>query len=105
MRMMRRSDPQSAEDGFHLLLPLAGDHVEELIAEFLAESGDHGLRCWLLELIGAARSPLALPVLVEQLNGDDEALRSWAARGLHALDSSPAREALWRARSNGVPVD
>ena len=105
MRLMRRNDPQAAEDGFRLLLPHAGEHVEELIAGFLAEPEDHGLRCWLLELIGEARSPLALPVLVEQLNSEDEALRSWAARGLRALDSHPAREALWRARSNGIPVD
>jgi HEAT repeat protein len=105
MRLMRRNDPQAAEDGFDLLLPHAGDHVEELIAEFLAEPDDHGLRCWLLELIGEARSPLALPILVEQLNGEDESLRFWAARRLRALDSRPARETLWRARRNGVPVD
>lgn len=105
MRLMRRRDPQVAEDGFHLLLPHAGEHIEELIAEFHAERDDHGLRCWLLELIGEARSQLALPVLVEQFNGEDESLRSWAARGLRKLDTRPAREALWRARSNGVPID
>jgi hypothetical protein len=46
------------------------------------------VRCWLLELIGEARSPQALPVLVEQLNGDDEALRSWAVRSLEQLDTN-----------------
>ncbi len=75
MRLMRSQDPQTSEDGFHLLLPHAALHIEPLITEFNRES-DHGLRCWLLELIGEARSPKALPVLVEHLNGDDEELRS-----------------------------
>jgi hypothetical protein len=104
MRLMRKADPQSREDGFHMLLPHASDHAEQLIAEFLAARDDHGLRCWLLELIGAARSPLALPVLVDQLNGQDEALRRWAVHGLRLLGSRQAREALWRARCNGEPV-
>jgi hypothetical protein len=57
MRLMRRHDPQAREDGFHLLLPHAAEHTDELIAEFSQERHDHGLRCWLLELIGQARSP------------------------------------------------
>jgi hypothetical protein len=102
MRLMRRRDAQAREDGFQLLLPYAAEHVEELLAEFAAVKGDHGLRCWLLELIGHARSSAALPVLVEQLNGDDPALRSWAARGLEQLDTKPARLELWKARTNGL---
>ncbi|SDT72797.1 hypothetical protein SAMN04515669_6747 [Jiangella sp. DSM 45060] len=101
MRLMRRHDPQSQEDGFRLLLPHAADHVGELLQAF-ADEHDHGLRCWLLELIGAARSPAALPLLVEQLHGDDTSLREWAARGLRLLDTKPAREHLWRARADGL---
>jgi HEAT repeat protein len=101
MRLMRSRDPQTSEDGFHLLLPDAARHIEALITEFDREL-DHGLRCWLLELIGEARSPQALPVLVEQLNGADEALRSWAARGLEHLDTRPARRHLYQARANGL---
>jgi len=101
MRLMRSRDPQTGEDGFHLLLPHAASHVEALIVEFNRES-DHGLRCWLLELIGEARSPQALPVLVEQLNGADEALRSWATRGLEQLDTKPARQHLYQARADGL---
>lgn len=102
MRLMRRRDPQAQEDGFHLLLPHAAQHIDELIAEFAHERDDHGLCCWLLELIGEARSPQALPVLVEQLHGDDEPLREWAARGLEKLDTKPARDHLYRARANGL---
>lgn len=102
MRLMRSHNAQTREDGFQLLWSHAAEHVEELVAEFVGEHVDHGLRCWLLELIGEARYPGALPLLVEQLNGDDESLRDWAARGLERLDSQPAREQLWRARANGL---
>lgn len=102
MRLMRRREPQAQEDGFRLLLPYAAEHVHELIAEFNAASVDRGIRCWLLELIGRARSPAALPLLVEQLYGDDPALRTWAARGLELLDTKAARRELWKARTNGL---
>ena len=102
MRLMRSRDPQRREDGFHQLLPAAADHLDELIAQFEQEHDDHGLRCWLLELIGAARSPAALPVLTAQLNCDDEALRGWAVTGLRKLDTPEARTLLWRARANGT---
>lgn len=100
--LMRRHDPQAKEDGYQLLLPHAADHVDELMEEFAAESADHGLRCWLLELIGEARSPAALPLFVDLLSSDDEALRDLAVSGLEQLDTKPAREQLWRARCNGL---
>lgn len=102
MRLMRKHDPQAKEDGFQALLRCADEHVEELIAAFEQEHDDHGLRRWLLELIGEARSPLALPTLAEQLYSEDESLRSWAVRGLQQLDTPPARQELWKARANGT---
>jgi len=63
---------------------LAAGHVDELMDEFARET-DHGLRCWLLELIGEARSPRAFDLLAAESHGDDEALRSWARRGLNRL--------------------
>lgn len=102
MQLMRRHDPQAKEDGFQLLLPHAADHIDELIAEFAQERHDHGLRCWLLELIGEARSSQALPVLTEQLHSGDESLRSWAAKGLEQLGTKQARQELWKARANGL---
>jgi hypothetical protein len=56
------------------LLSHTAGYLAELVTEFRREH-DHGLRCWLLELIGAARSPEALPLLAEQAGGDDELLR------------------------------
>jgi hypothetical protein len=101
MRLMRKHDPQLQEDGFHLLLPHAADHLGELIAEFEQEQ-DHGLRCWLLELIGHARSPDALPVLGSQLHSSDESLHDWAVRRLKKLDTHEARTLLFRASANGT---
>lgn len=102
MRMMRRHNRQTQEDGFQLLLADAAGHADALIAEFEAETEDHGLRCRLLELIGEAAVPQALPVLVAQLDSTDESLRGWAGRGLERLDTHEARTALWRARANGT---
>src|SRR5262245_44192792 len=94
---MRRRDPQVREDGSWLLHGRAAEHLDDLVAAFRAEP-EHGLRCWQLELIGAARSPAALDLLVEELHGDDPDLRSWAARGLEQIGTKEARRALWAAR-------
>jgi hypothetical protein len=96
MRMMRRSNPQIQEDGFHHLLPYASEYVQQLIAEFNGES-DNGLRCWLLDLIGQSGSPEAFQILVENLRGDDERLRSLAVEGLRKLNTKEARKVLWEA--------
>jgi hypothetical protein len=103
MRLMRRHDPQTQEDGFHTLLPLASEHVADLLTEFDNEHNDHGLRCWLLELIGHARSERALPVLAEQLRSPDEALSQRAVRGLQLLDTKEARRLLWQRNQNSRP--
>ena len=101
MRLMHSHNPQIREDGLNQLRPHVTQHLEELITEFNREA-DHGLRCWLLELIGEARSPDALPVLVEQLHGADESLRSWAIRGLEQLDTKAVHYQLHRARATGL---
>jgi hypothetical protein len=93
VRMMRKHDSQTQEDGFALLKPVAAKFLDELIDAFEVET-DHGLKCWLLELIGEARSDEALALFGREIAGDDDALRSWAARGLRALDSKPARTVL-----------
>ena len=98
MAMMRKRDPQTQEDGFHLLLPHAGAHVQELIEEFSKEKA-HGLRCWLLELIGSAKSADAFEFLAGQLRSADERFRFWAIRGLKNLGTKDARTLLWQARS------
>ena len=100
MRLMRRHDGQDREDGFALLRPHAAEHLDELIEAFRAEEDDGGLRAWLLELIGDARSPEALPILVEHLG--HESLASWAVRGLEQLGTKEARTALYRHRANNA---
>jgi hypothetical protein len=101
LRSMRSRDPQLREDGFDFLREHADAYVDELIAEFEKEREDHGLRCWLLELVAETRSPCALPTLAAQLSSDDESLRFWAIRGMEMLDTKEARQELHRARANG----
>jgi hypothetical protein len=96
LAMMHKHSPQVQEDGFHALLPQAAEHIDALVEEFRREP-QHGLRCWLLELIGEAQSPKAFDVLSEQLQSADESLRSWAIRGLQHLGTPAARQALFDA--------
>jgi hypothetical protein len=99
MRLMRKHDPQLQEDGFAMLKPVAANVLPQLIAAFEEES-DHGLRCWLLKLIGDARSESALPVLTKELASEDESIRDRARRGLEQLDIKEARTILWRDSQN-----
>ena len=90
LAMMRKHDPQVQEDGFGLVKGVAAAHVAELSSAYAKES-EHGLRCWLLELLGETRSPEALPVLIEALDSPDESIRHWGVVGLKkATRRSPA---------------
>lgn len=99
MRLMRKHDPQERKDGFGMLAPVASDVLPRLLAEYEAES-DRGLRCWLLELIGLARSSDALPLLTRELDSDNESIRGWARRGLENLNTKEARTVLWQHSQN-----
>lgn len=101
MQRMRAEDPQTREDAFDFLREHADAYVDELMAEFAAETGDHGLRCWLLELIAEARSEKALELFRERLEDMDESFQLWAVRGLEMLDTREAEQALDQARANG----
>jgi HEAT repeats len=98
MAMMRKHDSVTQEVGFHYLLARASEHVPELIEEFKKEL-DPGLKCWLLELIGSAKSPEAFDLFAGHLRSTDESLRRWAIRGLKNLATVEARTLLWKARS------
>jgi hypothetical protein len=94
MQMMRKHDPQVQEEGFNGLRSRAAELVEPLLAEYEHEP-DHGIRCWLLELLGDARDPRTLPVFLEAVRSRDESFRSWAVRGLKLLGTPEARKALF----------
>ncbi len=100
MGRMRDGDPRVREGAFDFLREHADAYVDELIAEFAVED-DPGLRCWLLELVAEARSGKALDVFRDQLEGPDESLRFWAARGLEMLDTRAAEQVLEQARDDG----
>ncbi|MGW6282071.1 hypothetical protein [Kribbella sp. NPDC055071] len=93
MAMMRKHDPQTQEDGFALVKQVAAEHVADLISAYAHEE-DHGLRRWLLELIGDARSPKALAVLTEALASDDELIHDCAQLGLQKLNTKESRTLL-----------
>src|SRR5690349_5899738 len=86
MVMMRKHSAMTQEEGFYSLRPRAAEHVRELMAEFEVEK-DHGLRCWLLELIGEARSEEAFDLLCQYAHSADESLSDWAVHGLKKLDT------------------
>ncbi|MFM2375973.1 MAG: hypothetical protein RLZZ165_1070 [Bacteroidota bacterium] len=93
MQLMRDRNPNRQEEGFHQLLPCAGRFVHELMEEFRSET-DYGLKCWLLELIGQARSPHAFDLLVEQLSVGNLSYRDWAIIGLQKLNTKEAQKIL-----------
>ena len=103
MRAMRKHNPAEQEDGLHSVLRHVADHVDELMAELDSHSHGHGLTCWLLELLGEARSAKALPTLTAFLSSSDESVRWWAERGLVKLNTKAARRELWKARANRGP--
>ncbi|MFI6101139.1 HEAT repeat domain-containing protein [Lentzea sp. NPDC051213] len=78
---MRRRDQQVREGDFDMPRSHAAEHLAELIEAFRNEGEDQGLRAWLLELIGEARSPEALPILVEHLGHENESFSCGAVRG------------------------
>ena len=98
--MMRSSNGGVSEDGFGWLAERAAELVPQLIAAFWNDD-NAAIRLWLMELIGDATSPAALPFLLERLNDGNESVRDWAVRGLRQLDTKESRTALWRA---GVSV-
>lgn len=98
---MRRHDPQVQEGGFSILVPIALDVLPRLVEAYEGES-DHGIRCWLLELIGLAKSEDALPILAREMRDDDESIRDWTRRGLNELNTKEARTILWRDAQEGA---
>lgn len=96
LALMRKRDPQLAEEGFHSLRPRANEFLPRLIEMFESEQS-RPMRCWLLELIGEARAEEAFPLLCEQALSDDESLCSWGIIGLRLLNSAASRKFFVRA--------
>ena len=101
---MRSRDALKAEGAFYFLLPRAADHIEALIEAFEHEQS-HGVRCWLLELIGEARAERAFDLLRTNAASEDEAFRWWAIRGLQKLGTPAARAALFEMGLPRKPDD
>lgn len=74
----------------------AAANAQELFAAFRSEP-DARTAHILLGVIVEARIPEALPLFVEQLQSNDDALRAWAIEGLRSLNTPAARKALFDA--------
>lgn len=96
LKMMRSSNGSVREEGFGWLAERAAEYLPQLIAAFWDED-NAGIRGWLVELIGEAKSAAAMPFLIEHLRDEDESIRSWATWALKRLDTKDARRALWQA--------
>jgi HEAT repeat protein len=94
LKMMRHSGEVS-EEGFGLLLPHAAKYLPQLIAAFW-DDDNAGIRDWLVELVGEAKSPAAMPFLIERLDDDDESVRDMAVSMLRKLNTKEARTVLWQ---------
>lgn len=95
LKMLRHSNPQINEDGYGWLRSRAVELLPQLIAAYEDEQCND-IRGWLIELIGEAKSPTALPFLLERMNDENESIREWALIGLRHLDTRESRTALWR---------
>ena len=83
------------EEVFWDLVPHAEEYIYELMKDFRDEK-NRGIRVWLIDLIGYARSPDAFELLKEQLyHGDPLCFRLYAIDGLKKLDTKEARTVLW----------
>lgn len=77
----------------------ASETVDELIAAFQSEQ-EGWVRMRLLSIIARAAIPAFEPLLIENLQAQDNDLRKWAKVGLEKLDTKTARTALWEAKQN-----
>ena len=94
---MRDHDPQTMEDGFHILLPKVDEVLDDLIAALDDPINDEILDV-LIELIGNSKRPEALPVLIENLYSKYYFVRWWAMLGLLHWNTKESRQALRDAR-------
>ncbi len=93
MTLMRGRTANQQEQGFNMVLAHAPKFAAELVEEFRAET-DHGLKCWLLELLTHARAEVAFPLFHEMLDASNLIYRDWAVTGLRKLNSKPAKKLL-----------
>ena len=98
LSMMREGNPQVAEDGFQYLRPRAKEHVDELLTALGGET-NHAMQCWLLQLIGEAKSEKGFVALCAYAKSADDSLKSWAVHGLVKLNSKQSRTFL---KENGL---
>ena len=96
MKMMRSRDGITSEIGFSWLSLFALEYGERLKEELDRET-NHGLRCWLLELIGLTKDEGNIALFTEYLVSGDDSYRFWAIAGLRELNTADSRRMLFEA--------
>lgn len=98
IKMLRSRSGAVKEDGYYLLETRAAEFLDRFIADLDVEVEAGGeIRNQLIQLIGLARSPRAVPTLAKYLQSRDPDLRFWAAVGLERLGTKEAMHLLWHA--------
>ena len=102
LQMLHSKNAMIQEEGFYDLAQHAGEYLEELLTAFDTEE-NRGMRSWLLEIIGYAKSPRAFPIFLKYLHSSDDSLRCWAKYGLAKLGTTrEGRQLLWEAYLYGA---
>ena len=101
--MMRSRDGATQENGFHALLPVADQHLAELINALRTEP-DPGLCAWICELLASTRSDEAVPPITECLSDPRERVAGAAAIQLESMDTRASRTALRAHRDASKPA-
>jgi hypothetical protein len=98
LRRLYSRDPVTYEGAYLEILPRVRQYVPELIAE-LGHVQDAYTRGKLIELLGDAQDPCALPALARELEHSDQNVRQWAVTALTALCRPEADELVVTYRS------
>ena len=96
--MTKGKDNSEGEAGFHWLVWMSKEHVNDLIEAFNTEQNEL-FKPMLLEIIAESKAPEALTILAAHVANEDALLRSWAIHGLCLRDTREGRKILWDAQS------
>ncbi|MBT9456998.1 MAG: HEAT repeat domain-containing protein [Burkholderiaceae bacterium] len=83
---IRSSDPMTFENAYFGARPVGPDVVPRIVAE-LQNSTDSYTRGKFCELLGEMGDLAVLPILVRELEHQDETVRTWAANAIEELQS------------------
>jgi|GEM_PF-3994899 len=100
MEFMCHPDPEKKQHGFHALRQNVATFLP-LILHALERETNHGIQCWLLELVVIGKEPSTIPLLASYLYHKDDSLRYWAKTGLKDFGTRQALRIIRDAEASG----